>query len=204
MVGFESPVRGVLLSGGLDSTALAAWLHPQRAFVVDYGQVCARAERIASQAVAHALNIPITVVGVNCASIGSGDLSGTPSIEGVSPSCEWWPYRNQLLATLVAPLALQQGVTELLFATVQSDSFHKDGTSEFFQKLDDVLRMQEGQLRISAPVIGYSTVELIKLAGVGLELLGWTHSCHTGNEPCGRCRGCVKRASVLWQSKLLE
>jgi 7-cyano-7-deazaguanine synthase len=194
--------RGLLLSGGLDSTAMAAWLRPEYAIVIDYGQVCAHAEYVASQAVAEALGLRLIKLRVDCGCIGSGDLSGRPSIEKLSPSPEWWPFRNQLLATLAASAALHEGITELLFATVRSDGFHMDGTPAFFDKLNLLLRMQEGGLGVSAPAINYSTVELIQAADVDMQLLGWTHSCHTSNLPCGRCRGCNKRADALWTAGL--
>ena len=45
-----------------------------------------------------------------------------------------------------------------------------------------------------------SSNELISLAGVGLDILGWTHSCHRGSTPCGQCPGCAKRSAVLTAS----
>jgi 7-cyano-7-deazaguanine synthase len=47
-----------------------------------------------------------------------------------------------------------------------------------------------------------TSVELIHEAKVGIDLLGWTHSCHTGSAACGRCRGCLKRLASLSEAGL--
>jgi 7-cyano-7-deazaguanine synthase len=51
---------------------------------------------------------------------------------------------------------------------------------------------QEGHLRVVAPAIALSTVELIRLVAVPPGLLAWSHSCHKANIACGNCRGCNK------------
>lgn len=49
----------------------------------------------------------------------------------ISPSDEWWPFRNQLLVTLSAMQAINDGVSEIYLASVKSDEFHTDGTKKF-------------------------------------------------------------------------
>jgi 7-cyano-7-deazaguanine synthase len=194
--------RAILLSGGVDSAALAALVRPDLALAIDYGQVCAHAEITAARAVAGALGIPLEVVRADCSSLGSGDLGGRAPLEGVAPSREWWPYRNQLLATLASHEAIRRGLGEILFATVRTDGFHADGTPEFFRLLDGLTRYQEGGVGVAAPAIASTSVELIRDSGAGADLLGWTHSCHIGNAACGRCRGCLKRLAVLTEAGL--
>jgi 7-cyano-7-deazaguanine synthase len=194
--------QAILLSGGLDSAALAVLVRPSLAIAVDYGQKCARAELTAAEAVAAALNTPFLTVRADCSSVGSGDLSGKAPLAGFAPSREWWPYRNQLLATLAAPAALAEGVSVLLFGTVQTDGFHADGTAEFFNLLDALFRYQEGGLGVSAPAVGMDSARLVREARAGLDVLGWTHSCHVSDAPCGACRGCLKRAAVLAEAGL--
>jgi 7-cyano-7-deazaguanine synthase len=93
-------------------------------------------------------------------------------------------------------------VKELIFGTVQTDGFHADGTPTFFRVLDALFRFQEGGLGIVVPAIGMTSAQLVREASVGLDLLGWTHSCHGGDAPCGTCRGCLKRSSVLAEAGL--
>ena len=42
-----------------------------------------------------------------------------------------------------------------------------------------------------------TTDELVKVSEIPLSILLCAHSCHTGNIPCGKCRGCNKYFSVV-------
>jgi 7-cyano-7-deazaguanine synthase len=187
---------GLLLSGGVDSTAIAYWKKPVIAFTIDYGQASAEGEVRAATQVSKELAIAHEVLRVPCRSLGSGDLANLPS-HPLSPAPEWWPFRNQLLVTIGVMRALQCGVGSLLIGSVKSDAFHADGKAEFYQQIDSLVRMQEGAIRVEAPAIHLTSAELVRAAGVPDGLLGWTHSCHTASFACGVCRGCAKRYSVM-------
>ena len=184
-------MKAILLSGGIDSTALAFLEKPRLAININYGQLSAKAERAASTAIAEALEIPLQLIDVDCSSLGSGDLVALKA-HTMAPVSEWWPYRNQLLITLAAMRAVTMGAKVLLIGTVTTDKTHKDGTAEFIAAMDNILRLQEGALRLYAPAKDLTTLELIAESKVPDSLLAWTHSCHTGNYPCGSCNGCNK------------
>lgn len=181
----------LLLSGGMDSIAVAFWKRPALAITVNYGQRPAEAEIEAAGAVARALSVEHAVLSIDCSSIGSGDLAGRPELR-IAPVKEWWPYRNQLLVTLAAAHALSRGISTLLIGTVASDSVHADGTPQFVKLLSTLMEMQEGNVRIEAPAAELDSVELIRRSGVPADVLAWAHSCHVSNLACGRCRGCAK------------
>jgi 7-cyano-7-deazaguanine synthase len=189
-------VDALLLSGGLDSIAIAAWKKPEIAITVDYGQICAPAELRASAQVCEEMRIAHHCIQVNAADVGSGDLSGKPAHPD-SPASEWWPFRNQFLLTVGAMRAIALGLDRLLIGTVKSDAFHADGTAAFIDCMDAVLRMQEGSIRVSAPALQLTSAELIRMSGVPLSTLCWAHSCHTSEYACGRCRGCYKHHEVM-------
>ena len=65
--------KAILLSGGMDSIALAYWLRPEIAITLDYGQRAAEAEIKAAAKVAGALGIEHSVISVDCSALGSGD-----------------------------------------------------------------------------------------------------------------------------------
>ena len=185
----------LLLSGGMDSIALAYWLRPMYAYTIDYGQRGAAGEVRAATAVAQALHIRHSILTVDCRALGSGDMVGTtPS--PVAPVTEWWPFRNQLLVTLAAMRGLADGVTHLLLGSVASDGVHADGRAAFVTGLDALLREQEGGMRLSAPAMTWTTVDLVRHAAVPRALLAWAHSCHTAPYACGQCRGCAKHLNV--------
>jgi len=184
-------MAALLLSGGMDSVSIAWWTRPALSIFIDYGQKPARAEEAAGRAAAEAMGLRYEVVRVDCSALGSGDLAGRPA-SAVAPASEWWPFRNQLILTLAGTAALQFGETELLIGALRTDGHHADGRAEFIEKISALMEMQEGGLKVSAPAITYSASELVEASGIPQSVLGWAHSCHTGNLACGQCRGCVK------------
>lgn len=186
----------LLLSGGMDSNALAWWLRPDFAISIDYGQLAAGAELRASATVCAELGIDHNILRVDCRALGSGDMAGQHP-DAHAPSSDWWPYRNQLLITLAGARALALGVERLCIGTVASDGTHADGRREFYAHMDALMSAQEGALRVAAPAIEMSTAQLIRKSGIPAASLAWAHSCHKGNVPCGQCRGCYKYFEVF-------
>ena len=166
------------------------------AITIDYGQVCAAAELRAAGAVCSELNIPHRVVTVDCRAMGSGDLANKPRVEA-APESDWWPFRNQLILTIAGMALLHEGVNYLLLGTVKTDQSHADGTLAFVKGIDQLMELQEGAMRVDAPAVEMTTVELIQIARAPIELLAWGHSCHTSEWACGRCRGCNKHRQVM-------
>lgn len=186
----------LLLSGGMDSIAIAWWKRPDFGITIDYGQLPAQAELDAAGAVCRALAIEHHRIVLDCRGLGSGDMAGVAA-DPHAPASDWWPYRNQMLATFGAMRAISLQVGRLLIGSVRSDGIHRDGTPEFVRRLNDLMAMQEGGMVIEAPAIALSTTELIRSAQIPRSVLGWAHSCHKANVPCGTCRGCSKHALVL-------
>jgi 7-cyano-7-deazaguanine synthase len=186
----------LLLSGGMDSIALAWWQRPALAITVDYGQRAASAELRAAAAAAEAMGIEHLVVKTDLGALGSGDMAGTEPL-ALAPVSEWWPYRNQMLVTLAAMKGVTRGVQRLLLGTLKTDGRHADGRPDFISAMDLLLRLQEGGLRLEAPAMGMTAAELIRASHVPMEILAWAHSCHVGVHACGLCRGCQKHYETL-------
>lgn len=189
----------LLFSGGVDSTCLAAIWRPHLTIFIDYGQVSAEGEARAARAVSKRMGLELKMVEVDCSSIGSGQLSGKVEAR-YAPVPEWWPYRNQLLLTLAAPLAIRNEISALMIGTVATDRVHKDGRPEFVAAIDQLFRLQEGSIRVLAPGLYKTTSQLILESGLSASMLAWTHSCHIASFACGRCRGCEKRGAVLQEA----
>ena len=185
----------LLLSGGMDSFALAYRERPAISIHVDYGQLPAIAELAAARLIAKRLNLRLIELDIDLKRVGSGDLHGTKPVSK-APASDWWPFRNQALVTVAGMNAISHGVDTLMLGTVASDQVHKDGTPEFIEKMSDLMSIQEGRMRVEAPFISLSTVESIRESGIPFPLLAWAHSCHTGNIACGQCRGCTKHREV--------
>jgi 7-cyano-7-deazaguanine synthase len=189
----------ILLSGGMDSMALAYWKKPEYAITIDYGQNCAEAEIKASSFFCKELDIKHIIIHVGCSSLGSGTLSNNQSLN-IAPTEEWWPYRNQLLVTLGCMKSITLGINILMIGSVRTDGQrHVDGKSEFYSKLNDLVSMQEGNIVIQAPAIEMDTIELIKKSEIPYGLLLHSHSCHRSNHPCMKCTGCYKNYMIRKQ-----
>lgn len=186
----------LLLSGGMDSVALAYGLRPQLAITIDYGQKPAKGEIRAASAVCEALSLNHRIIQIDCLALGSGDLAGTDACT-VAPVSEWWPYRNQLLITFASAAALQERISRVVIGAVSSDSSHADGRHEFFEAMGYLLRLQEGGLSLEVPAIKDTTVSLCSRFSVPFEVLAWSHSCHVAEYACGRCRGCQKHRESM-------
>lgn len=179
----------LLLSGGLDSTAVAAWMRPDTALTIDYGQRAAQGEITAARAVSNALDIPWATVRVDCSPVGGGMLAG----EGDD---EFWPYRNQLLITLAAAWAANHGHQEVMLGTVADDT-HLDCAPTFIDGLNDLLRTQEPAIHLTAPARDLTGSELLTHSPIDAGLIGWTHSCNRSPLACGACPSCGRRAALL-------
>jgi 7-cyano-7-deazaguanine synthase len=187
----------ILLSGGIDSSALAKWISPTVSLTVDYGQAAAGAELHAAQQISRALAIEHHTIRVDCTEIGGGSMSTRHGAIPSAPTPEWWPYRNQLLISIAAAWGVVRGIDTIYIGSVKSDSAHMDGSDSFLLAMDNLLKVQEGGLSVVAPALHLKTDELLRISRLPSEILGWTHSCHTGDFACGRCRGCLKHLSVL-------
>lgn len=186
----------LLLSGGMDSIALAWWCKPDLAITIDYGHKPAQAEIAASTQVCTQLGIPHVIIRVDARAMGSGDLAGAPALSK-APASDWWPFRNQLLITLAGAATLVHGCEKLLIGTVATDGIHLDGTDAFVERISALMSCQEGGLVVEAPALHLSTQELIVRSGVPADVLAWAHSCHKANTPCSDCRGCYKHYEVI-------
>ena len=188
----------ILLSGGIDSVALAYWQKPSSAFTVDYGQLAAEAEIQAASQVCHELSIRHEIIRVDCSMTGGGVLTAQPSAE-VAPTKEWWPFRNQLLITLASARMIALGMQnyELVVGSVANDVTYADGTPRFYANIDALVSSQEGGIHVRATAIEMTSVELVRASRIPMPLLAWSHSCHRTNMACGDCQGCWKHLDVF-------
>jgi 7-cyano-7-deazaguanine synthase len=191
----ESIKKAILLSGGIDSICLTYGLKPNIAYTIDYGQTVAEREIYVSNFICQKLGIQHKIIRVDCRNLGTGTLANSDNLS-ISPSEEWWPFRNQLLITLASMQGIKDGISELYLASVKSDNFHKDGTQYFYKLSDELVSYQEGQIRVLCPTLEYFSHELVGKFNVPLELLSIAHSCHISNIACGKCSGCRKQLKV--------
>lgn len=187
---------GLLLSGGMDSIAIAYWKHPDFAFTIDYGQKPAPGEIRAAAAVCTQLGIKHEILRCDASEWGSGDLGIAPALS-IAPVAEWWPFRNQFVVTVAAMRAVSLGVKRLMIGCLRTDGIHADGTQGFVDAMSKLLSSQEGEMHLEAPALRMSAGELIMESKVPPDVLAWAHSCHVSEYACGNCRGCRKHYETL-------
>lgn len=186
----------LLLSGGLDSIALAAWKNPEYGLTINYGQIAAEAEIKAAAQVCSLLGIKHAVINMDLSILGSGLMHGDGA-RSHSENAEFWPYRNQLLITIASMFAIKHGCKDVLIGTVVTDQRHLDGSEKFLDYINKLVSYQEGVVSVSAPAKSLTTADLINKSKVPFEVLSWGHSCHTSNLACGQCPGCIKHSEVM-------
>lgn len=188
-------MNALLLSGGIESTAIAYWLRPPLAVTIDYGQPSAAAELRAARVIAGQLLIKHECVAAS--PYPPRQSTSQPPVESRSI---WWPYRNQLLITLAAAALSEREVQELQIGLVRGD-IYKDCTDQFMRAVNTLFRTQERPIKVVAPARRLTTLELLRKSKIPYEMLGVTTSCHVAELPCGRCAGCQKSANVKQQYK---
>lgn len=193
--------KAVLLSGGIDSICLTYGIKPDIAYTINYGQNVADREIYVSKYICDYLNIEHKVIHVDCSHLGTGNLVNSQSLE-ISPSEEWWPYRNQLLITLALMQGIKDNLNQVHLASVKSDNFHTDGTGKFYDLINNLVSYQEGNISIVCETLNLFSHELAIKYSVPLNLLSIAHSCHKSNIACGKCSGCMKQLRVRHELKI--
>lgn len=211
-------VAVVLLSGGLDSaTTLAiaadAGFEPV-CLTVLYGQRHA-VEVEAARRVAAAFSVSRhELVELPLRQFGGSALTDETEVPkdrdeatmaGEIP-VTYVPARNTMMLALALGLAEVTGAKDIFVGVNAVDySGYPDCRPEFiaaFERLANLatkVGVEEGGIRVHAPLIAMTKVEIIQR---GLELgvdYGMTHSCYdpVGGRPCGRCDSCQIRMKAF-------
>ena len=206
----------VVLSGGLDSTTVAAKLvrdgYDVTAFHISYGCHATDRELEAVRAIADHLAIDLhvletdlfTAIGGSTLLIGSGSdaVSGQ---EGSEYAHEWVPARNLIMASLAVAYAEAGGFDLIALGNnLEESGAYPDNEQEFIRTLNTVMpnATQEGfRVRFVEPVGNLMKHEIVKL---GLEIgapLNLTYSCYRGgNIHCGTCGPCFMRHNAFRMS----
>ncbi len=187
----------VLLSGGIDSTAMLWWLTGQgytcHPICVDYGQRAARQEMKVSARICREAGLPLTRASLP--QIGSLSKSMLTEAESVNP---FHPHRNLLLLTIASAIAYDQGLLGVAIG-VHKSSNYPDCTRDFIDSARQVLSSSLGRpVAVIAPFVDLDRRQLIALAKKMKAPLELTYSCLRGGpRHCGRCESCLDRARDL-------
>lgn len=203
----------VLLSGGLDSTTVAAIARAQgyavHALTVRYGQVH-EVELEAARRVARAIGVERhEELAIDLRGIARSALTGAAAVPkdraiDASIPATYVPARNTILLALALAWAESIGARDLFIGVNALDySGYPDCRPEFiaaFERLAGLATragVEGGAFRVHAPLQQMTKADIIR-AGLALGVdYGLTHSCYDpleGGRACGRCDSCVLRA----------
>ncbi len=208
----------LLLSGGLDSTTLCAWVRdahpgaPVTAVTFLYGQKHAvEADAAARVAAFYGLSRQVVELPAIRGSALTDPDRPLPEgrdlsrATGVAPS--YVPARNLLFLASLASLADVNGPATLWLGVHRDDhTGYPDCRPEFVAAADDAVRLgtQHG-LRVAAPFVQWPKADIIRWGldhGVPYEL---THSCYRGLAPaCGVCDTCQARRAAFAEAEATD
>jgi 7-cyano-7-deazaguanine synthase len=192
----------LLLSGGLDSGSLLFWAKHQKLEIlplfVNYGQISYPGEWQSVQYLLKSLGeSPISPLSIpEIATLGAGTLVGKAN---KTPVDQYFPSRNILLLTLAAMYAYQKSASIIMIGLIaDTTSILPDCSPEFVNRAEELFQVEYPNLKISAPFIGRSKLEIVQEAmSYGLEP-ETTFCCNTlSDHHCWYCPSCIDRIHVM-------
>ena len=199
-----------LLSGGLDSTVLAAMAiadgQPVVGVIVDYGQR-ARMELSAAAEVCRRLGIRhhrFRVDGVLSANDPNGLLRETTVDKPITTVQAELPGRNALLLSLAATNVGRSG-GRILIGCAPGDPY-PDSQPEKLSEIAAGLSTESRPILVEAPLLALKDRTEVLDVGARLDApLAATWSCWMhGQHPCLRCGSCVSRAAAFEAAGIVD
>jgi 7-cyano-7-deazaguanine synthase len=147
---------------------------------VDYGQAAAEAETRAAACVAEHYQIPLRQLTLTGLSFADGEIAG----------------RNAFLLH-VAMLSIR-GCAGTVAIGIHAGTTYRDCTPRFIEIMRSSYEFHSsGKLMVIAPFVDRSKGEIFDIAQDLHVPINLTYSCEASNIPCGRCRSCRDRESLL-------
>lgn len=223
----RKPKAVVLLSGGMDSTACAAYLvscfgkENVIALSIGYGQKHDN-EMLHASAVAEHLGIEFHEVSLQPIIFSGGDSAllkadgvDVPELtyeeiqtrQGVSPT--YVPFRNGNLLSVATALALTLDADYVCYGAHAEDAAnhaYPDCTPEFIGAMSNAIHQGTYfKVRLLTPLINMSKSDVVAFGNKYNAPFKLTLSCYKGHKPsCGVCPTCVSRIEAFKQQGLID
>jgi 7-cyano-7-deazaguanine synthase len=208
----------VLLSGGVDSTTLLAYVKEKlgasdiRALSFRYGQKHSRELKMAAwQARRYGVRehriIDISFLGQVTGSVSAltGKKIKVPTLSSIDPSqknqpATYVPNRNMIFLSMVAAYAESFGIFDVYYGAHAQDIYgYWDCTPGFVKSINKLLGLNRRKpVIVHAPFLEMAKADIVRLGlklGVDYDM---TWSCYKGGKaPCGVCPTCVDRRGAM-------
>jgi 7-cyano-7-deazaguanine synthase len=203
-----SPLAVVLLSGGLDSTTVAAIAKAQGyrllALTIDYNQRH-RIELDHAARVAAAIGVERHIVlPLDLRGFGGSALTADIAVPkgGVAPGIPvtYVPARNTIFLSVALGWAEAAGAKDLFIGVNALDySGYPDCRPAFIAAFEAMANVatKDGGFTVHAPLKDMTKADIVREAGILGVDLGMTWSCYDptpAGRPCGECDSCRLRA----------
>lgn len=195
----------VLLSGGIDSAAVAVLLedagYEMRPLFIDYGQAAREAELLAANAIAQAAGLEPPLV-LSCDAFSG--LAALLPVEARTDRQAWVPARNTLFMLLAGIYAHTIDADGIALGYMIEDNFVFGDNDYFHHRLLELL-LEKSFLRpfeVLMPARAATKVELTSLLArrglLHLTVSCWNACVEAGVvRECGLCANCLEKAAVL-------
>jgi len=202
----------VLLSGGMDSTTLLAYLksvdHEVKAIGFDYGQRHVK-ELKAAQEVAMHYEVPFRVAdmrGIGAAFMqGSSQTSADIDVpeghyEEESMKQTVVPNRNMIMLSIATAYAIQEKFNCVAYGAHRGDhAIYPDCRVSFIQAMYAAIKECDWHtVKLIAPFIDHSKTDIVRLGYQLYVPYEKTWTCYKGGDKaCGKCGTCVERREAF-------
>jgi len=193
----------VLLSGGLDSSVLAAYLKkkgPVQALFINYGQRHSVKEGQAAYRMANLLGLQSRFLQLRGIFGDNNALTGSLSVPLGEYAKETMattvvPNRNSVLLNVAAAYAEGIGYDQVAYAAHGGDhELYPDCTPRWVEAFNNLLKAGDLRVRLIAPFVKLTKAEIVDLGYILEVPLQHTWSCYQGGEKhCGVCSTCLER-----------
>jgi 7-cyano-7-deazaguanine synthase len=201
-----------IVSGGLDSTVLAYWVHQgkKRSLTgivsVDYGQ-SHRRELSFATLTAQRLGVRHHLLDLSSLKphIGSSSLTGGGPIPHGHYAAESMrstvvPNRNMVLLSLAVSVAIANGAKSVVYGAHNGDhDVYPDCRKIFVDALQATVALCDyDPPLLEAPFVDKSKADIVRLGNELGVPFGETQTCYEGGvKACGRCGTCVERLEAF-------
>ena len=197
----------ILLSGGLDSTTLLAYLidsgHEVACLSFDYGQTHIR-ELDAATHFTNVYKVPHSIVCLPGVFAGSALTRDAEIPEGhytdTSMRATVIPNRNMVMLSIAGSMAIQHRSDAVAYAAHADDrGVYPDCRPQFISVMREAFTLCDWNiLKLLVPFENWSKRDIYKEAmRLGVDVAA-TWSCYTGGDkPCGVCGACSARTEAM-------
>jgi 7-cyano-7-deazaguanine synthase len=204
----------VVLSGGLDSTVVAAQLvkegHEVEALHFRYGCRAEAAEFQSVGKIAEALNIKLRIIDITdlFKSIGHSRLLDpgatiADGVAGAEQAIEWVPARNTILSSIAIGIAEGNGFDYIALGInlEEAGGGYTDNVLDLYDGFNNLMQWIVGvgkQVEFIAPVGHLMKHEIVKMGLLANAPFQHTWSCYNaGTVHCGNCGPCFMRKTAF-------